>query len=511
MAITDIQSEIESIAGISSSNTKFIESAQRFVCSSVPKNYMWAYAGKTVADSSNPITVPKTDSILAVTRGGHHCAKIEQKYRGMVESADTASLYYPTKKHPKYTEDGANEYRVYPAPTSVDGMTAQIIYVDYSQIDDTSELRNAVIYSAVSKEFAVKVLTKVVDWTGIALPSIIAEPDFGENLTISTTSPIPPSIDKTILDTTSWVAPSYIAPSLQLADFPTITWDFPSSPVAPSIASNSIADWSSATPSFVPPPAPSLDFSSVATDLTNEDPEMVSARNQMISAQVNEYQAKMQESQALFNKDNAIFQATVQTYSQEAQLLDANENRQLQKFGNELQKYQADVGQVVQSNQAEIQSWSAEAATRVQNYQAHLQSALNSFNSDNTNFQSEINKSIQNATFEQAEQSVLMQKFQSDLNKYQQDINKEVGKFTQDLNKNSQEYGSKLSRFQAELGKQQAEMAKIAQEIQAMMTQASLYEKESAKYYSWATGEIQKFIQNNERTTSRALTQQALQ
>jgi len=233
MGLTAISGEIESLVGTTTADTEFIESAQRFVCSSIPKNYMWAYAQKTTADSSNPVTVPKTDSILAVTRGGHHCAKIEQKYRGMVESGDTTSLYYPTNKHPKYTEDGANEYSVYPAPTSVGGYTAQILYVDYSQLDDDSELRNAVIYSAVSKEFGVKTLTKVVDWTSIALPSIISEPSFGDNLVVTTAPPSAPSIDKTTLDTSAWVAPSYVAPSLQLADFPTITWDFPSSPVAP--------------------------------------------------------------------------------------------------------------------------------------------------------------------------------------------------------------------------------------------------------------------------------------
>mgnify|MGYP003149540367 CR=1 FL=1 len=508
MALTEITAEINKLADVSA-DSNFIESAQRFVASSIPKNYMWAYANKTSNSTSNPLTVPSTDSILAVVRNGHHCAKIEQRYRGMVESADTASLYYPTEKHPKYTEDANRKYNVYPAPAA--GKVAYIMYVDYSLIDDDSELRNAVIYFAVSKEFGAKSLTKVIDWTSIAMPTIIADPDFGRNLTISVSPPTTPLIDKTVLDTTKWVAPSYVAPSLQLADFPSISWNFPSSPVAPSIASNSIADWSSATPTFVPPPSPAIDFSGMDTDLANEDIEMVNARNQKIATQINEYQSKMSEAQAKFNEENAIFQSTVSTFSQEASLLDAHEGRKIQMYGTDMSAYQSKINSEIAKNQAKITAWSNEASTRVQDFQARLQSALNSFNSDNTNFQSQIQESVQNATFEQAEQQALMSKYQAELQKYQQDVNQEVSKFTQNLSKNSQEFSSKLSKYQAELGRQQAELAKITQEIQLMLTQASMFEKESAKYYGWATAEVQKFITNNERTLSRQLTQQALQ
>ena len=152
MAITEINSEIQSLSGVGSASSVFVESAQRWVASSLPKNYMWAYAGKTSNVTSNPLTVPKTDSILAVVRNGHHCAEIEQKYRGMVESNDTASLYFPTAKHPKFTKDANLEYRVYPAPTASPSNPAYILFVDHTLIDDGSELRNAVIYMSISKE-----------------------------------------------------------------------------------------------------------------------------------------------------------------------------------------------------------------------------------------------------------------------------------------------------------------------------------------------------------------------
>ena len=87
---------------------------------------------------------------------------------------------------------------------------------------------------------------------------------------------------------------------------------------------------------------------------------------------------------------------------------------------------------------------------------------------------------------------------------------REVTIFQQNLSKTSSEYGQRLSRFQAELGRQQGEIGKISQEINSMLQQYDRYEKQANTYYTWANQEITKFISNNERTTSRALTQQAL-
>jgi hypothetical protein len=514
MAISNIQAEIQSLSDVSTANANFIESAQKWVVSSIPKNYMWAYVSKTNADTSNPVELPSTvvtDSIIGIVRNGYHCAEIEQKYRGMVESNDTSSLYFPTKKHPKYVKDTSGSYSIYPAPLADPSEPAYVQYVDYSKIDDDSDLRNAVIFYSLSKEFGLKGHLKIISYSEIVLPSIVPEPDFGNNLVISVSAPAVPFVDKTILDTSSWVAPQYVQSSLQLANFPTLYWNFPTSPVAPSIASNVVADWDSATPTFVAPSLPSIDYTGLDSDLTNEDPEMVQARNQKVSTQISEYQTKLSTQQAKFNEEQSIFQATVQTYTQEANLLEAHEQRKLSKFGQELQKYQADLNAVITENQALIQAWSNEASTRVQNFQAQNQSNLNDFNAKNIEFQSKVNEATQNAQLEESKQGRDLSKYGSELSKYQQDVNQEVTKFQQNLGKSVQEYSQKLAKFNSELTRQSSLVSQKQQEVTINLQQYDRYDKESNKYYQWANGEIQKFIGNNERTTSRALTQQALQ
>ncbi len=522
MAIIEIASEIQSLAGIASANVNFIESAQRFVASSVPKNYMWGYVAKSTPSLTNPIAIgSKTDSVLAVVRGTYHCGEQPQKYRGTVEGNDTASLYYPTHRHPRYVKDHSNNYNIYPTPVaSADNndtsdhaggdVKGYVLYVDYSKINDDSDLRNAVIFYAVSKECGIIGLGKIVDWTSIALPSEIPFPSFGDQLNITSTAPQVPVLAKTELDTSDWVAPNYVPPNLQLSDFPTITWDFPTSPVAPSIVSNSVADYSSATPTFVPPAMPSLDFTGAKSFVTNEDPEMVQSQIGLINAQLSEYQNKMGEAQQKFNEENVKYQATIGTFHQEAQLLEGFEARKLQKFQAEMGKYTQDVNSAIQKNQAEIQAWTQEHQTRVQDFQAKISSAMNEFNKQNVEYQAMVNKAIQNANFNVSSEKDKMASYQAQLGQYQQDTQKEIVTFQQNLAQDQQEYGAKLQKFQADLGKASALVQQNSTEINTNLAQSQYYDKLCDKYYAWATQEIQKFISNNERTTSRAMTAQTL-
>ena len=519
---TNIQAEIVNLTGVSSVTTNFLESSQKFVASNIPKNYMWGHVGQSTPSNVNPIALgTKSDSIMAVVRGSYHCGEIEQKYRGTVEANDTASLYYPTHRHPKFVKNHNNTYSVYPAPkTAADNVddsdhnggevTAYVLFVDPSKIDDDSDLRNAVIYYTASKEFSKKTLSKITDWTTIALPSSIPSPAFGVQLTIDTVAPTLPILQKQSIDTSDWVAPSYVSPNLQLVDFPSITWDFPTSPVAPSIASNSVADYSSVTPVFTPPPTPSLDFTSANSYVVNEDPEMVQAQTSLINSQLSEYQAKMGESQAKFNEQQQIYQATISTNTQEAQLLEGFEGRKMSKFQAEMSKYQQDVNKIITENQSIVQAWTQEHGTKVQDFQARISSAMNSFNKENVEYQAMIAKAGQNANFSQANEGQKLAAYQAELSQYQQDTQKQITKFQQNLSQSTQDYSAQMQKFQAEMGKATAETQQLASKVQSNLAQATFYEKESSKYYQWANGEIQRFITNNERTTSRALSAQAM-
>tara|TARA_R110000744_G_scaffold8350_3_gene27846 strand:+ start:6092 stop:7666 length:1575 start_codon:yes stop_codon:yes gene_type:complete len=522
MATTNIVAEIKKLADVNSLSSDTVLSSQNFVTSSIPKNYMWSYVSKTAATSANPLVLTiKNDSVISIVRGHYDCSEQPQKYRGTVEGGDTSSLYYPTHRHPRYVKIEDNQYNIYPEPitaalnndtTDHSGniVLAYALYVNPANIDDSSELKNAVIFFGVSRELSFKGIVKVVDWTNSALPASVLHPAFGDSLTIHTTSPQAPVLAKTTLDTSDWVAPSYAPPSLQLVDFPTIVWDFPTSPVAPSIASNSVADYSSATPVFIPPASPSFDFTSANSFIVSEDTEMVQSQVSVIGAQLSEYQTKMAEQQAKFNEANIAYQATISTNTQEAQLLEGFEARKLSKYQAEMGKFQQDVNTIIQGNQSEIASWTADHAGRVQDYQALLGSTLNQFNKENIEYQAMIQKSAQNANFENASEKDKLQKYSSELGLYQQDIGKEVTAFQQNLSLKQQEYGATLQKFQSDLSIATAQMQINSAEVSTNLTQAQHYDKLADKYYSWANSEVQKFIGNNERTVSRAMTAQQL-
>tara|TARA_R110002051_G_scaffold204351_3_gene270490 strand:- start:2080 stop:3654 length:1575 start_codon:yes stop_codon:yes gene_type:complete len=522
MATDNIITEIKKLADGASLNSDTVLSSQNFVASSIPKNYMWSYVSKTAQTSANPLTLTiKNDSIMSIVRGNYNCSEQPQKYRGTVEGNDTSSLYYPTHRHPRYVKNGENTYDIYPVPatalgnldtTDHDGgiVLAYALYVNPANIDDASELKNAVIFYGAARELGFKSISKVVDWTNCALPASIPSPDFGIALDIITIAPQVPVLVKTTLDTTDWVAPSYSPPSMQLAVFPTLTWDFPTSPVAPSIASNSVESYASATPAFVPPASPSYDFATASGFITTEDTEMAQAQLGIISTQLSEYQTKMAEQQAKFNEENIAYQAAIGTNHQEAQLLEGFEGRKISKFSAEMSKYQQEVNTIIQENQSKLGTWTAEHAGRVQDYQALLGNTLNQFNKENVEYQSMIQKSAQNANFEIASEKDKLQKYQTELGLYQQDIGRTVTTFQQNLSQKQQEYGASIQKFQSDLGRANAQMQFNATEVSTNLTIAQHYDKLADKYYSWANSEINRFISNNERTTSRAMTAQQL-
>ena len=108
MALTDISNHIQGITGVGTANTDFIESAQRFVVSKIPKELLrWATADTNSAvhggDSSpDAVTMPVgTDNILAVRRGLYFCEEVGLEQRAFIEPS-SGSLLLPTAVHPKY-------------------------------------------------------------------------------------------------------------------------------------------------------------------------------------------------------------------------------------------------------------------------------------------------------------------------------------------------------------------------------------------------------------------------
>ena len=158
MATTTIADEIEDITGVTTADADFIVSAQKFVVANIPKNLMrWACSETASAthggdDSPTSITLPVgTDNIIAVRRDAHDAVEATLEDRAWLEST-SGSLKKPTDSFPRYYITAGNQVRVKPDPTS--SKTAHVTYIDFSKVDDDSDLRNVVINYACFKEFA---------------------------------------------------------------------------------------------------------------------------------------------------------------------------------------------------------------------------------------------------------------------------------------------------------------------------------------------------------------------
>ena len=180
--MSEITNHIEGITGVTTANTDFIESAQRFVVSSVPKNLLQWAGTETVSgthggdDSPTAITLPVgTDNIISVRRDAYVAQEVGVEMRGFI--GNSASLHNATATFPKYFIAAGNQVRVKPDPTA--SLTAHATYVDYAKLDEDSDLRNAVIYHAVSSEF-MKLASAQTSGINTALTAIKAAVDQAE-------------------------------------------------------------------------------------------------------------------------------------------------------------------------------------------------------------------------------------------------------------------------------------------------------------------------------------------
>ena len=150
MATTEITQSVKDVTNLSTLSTHTIEDAQRFVASNVPKNLLkFAQNASSASTDGSAISFVINDSILDVQRNGYSCREI-----GMEEAIwalDSTSLKYATAKHPVwYHKQGAVHF----APVTDGSNAGYVFYVDSSKIDDSCDLRNAVIYKAASHEYS---------------------------------------------------------------------------------------------------------------------------------------------------------------------------------------------------------------------------------------------------------------------------------------------------------------------------------------------------------------------
>ena len=148
MATTTIAAEIADITG-ETADADFIVSAQEFVVANVPKNLLlFAQTQSSTFTGGGGVSV-NVDTITEVQRNGYSCRQIsisDSKW-----AADSTSLKKATTTHPVWWNDNG-VIKILPEPAgSEDGY---YYFIDYTKIDDDSDLRNVVINYASFKEFA---------------------------------------------------------------------------------------------------------------------------------------------------------------------------------------------------------------------------------------------------------------------------------------------------------------------------------------------------------------------
>ncbi len=369
---TAIELDIENITGVSDANDDFIRSAQKFVVSSIPKNLMlWAMTETVPAthggnNSNQQITLPvKTDSLLFVRRDQFEALKVDGSMRGFI--GNSSSLHNATNTFPKYYIADNNRVIVKPDPDNT--YTAHAQYVDYSKINDDSDLRNAVVYHAVSSEFTKLASSKISDWSS----KVNSVPPESPNLSTPTISAI--TVASTTLSNIG-VPPVYTSPNVtgdgsELTDVDDLDTD-----------------------NTIDVHADQIEFDQWWSTVTHliegeEDVELASATLQKISTYINAYSQSMQNKLNEFNDANVEYQAKLQEAIQQAQInaqkaqqqaqIDATDAQQeaslllqkenqeyaskLQKFSAEVAAYQADVNEEAQkvgSSTANASFYSAE-------------------------------------------------------------------------------------------------------------------------------------------------------
>ena len=254
MATTNIELDIENVTGVSDADNQFVISAQKFVVSSIPKNLLhWAVSETVPAthggdNDPQQVTLPVgTDSVISVRRDSYVAEEVPFQDRGFIDNS--SSLKKATNIFPKYYIADGNRVITKPDPDST--YKAYVMYVDYSKVDDDSDLRNAVIFHACAKEFTQMATSAIPTWSDVAVPIAPTTPDFGSDLSISSTVPVAPSspsFDTGAISVSSsapaYSKPTFSAPSLGSVGSLVL-------PVPPSVPSISTVSYSDATNSDV--------------------------------------------------------------------------------------------------------------------------------------------------------------------------------------------------------------------------------------------------------------------
>ena len=328
-----IELDIEGITGVTDANDDFIRSAQKFVVSSIPKNLMlWAMTETVPAthggnNSNQQITLPvKTDSLIFVRRDQFEASKVDGSMRGFI--GNTNSLHKATNTFPKYYIADNNRVIVKPDPDNT--YTAHAQYVDYSKINDDSDLRSAVVFHSASSEFSKLAVNNLKDWVDLNVPVSLSSPSFST-----------PDISSTTVSNIG-TPPTYTPPTIPSTAGGSTTTD--------DLTDMADSDWTELDFDF---DDENIDFATwfqAAGDMIQkqEDFELASAQLEKISTYITGYQASVTNSTAVFDKNFQKYSADYQWMADRHQRLYAE---YMEYFNTMMGQKQAAQQQAAQAQQ----------------------------------------------------------------------------------------------------------------------------------------------------------------
>mgnify|MGYP003647763718 CR=1 FL=1 len=397
------------ISGSSSNDGIYIPTSKATNTITIPK----AYVAQAVPGYVFKLTKFDTNGIHSVRRNQYPAERASEEDRGLV--LDSSSLSYPSNNYPKYIVEADSVIPV-PFPDGKDeGKVIHLSAPDYGTTPFSyGEYDHIIVKYAAALDFTAKASSTAPAWTDISVPVVPTPPDLGSDLSITSVSPVIPSIDD-ISVTLPTNTPSYISPVLSISTF------------------------SKTFPSFTTPVMGALDYTSVDTSLTEEDPELVGSKLAKINAQVSEFTANMrgnlekfQSSQADYNQEFAEYQFEVtNNFKEWAQ----NYTIAQQKFNEENVVYQSELQKAIKDSDLDLNT----KAQELQKFQSEMSLYTQNINNEIKEHMERIAK----AREEWAQSSA---KYQAELNKYSGEIQHNVQKVTND-SRNAQQYSSSATTY----------------------------------------------------------------
>jgi hypothetical protein len=527
MATTNISTEIVSITGVTAhgASDDFIVSAQKFVAASIPKSLLRWAASETVpathGGDADPqqVTIPTgTDSIISVRRDSYVAQEVGIEDRGFIASSN--SLRLATNTFPKYFTADANRIIVKPDPDST--YKIYVTYVDYSNLDDDSDLRNAVIYHACSSELS-KLSTAELPTVSIAA----VPPDVPSLATVSFTETNALSISVTNPTAISLTSVTFTSLDSDIdASLPTYT-------TAVVVAGGVYG--SSTSPAYTKPtlttPVSFEDFFSGTEDLNpfgDADPGVLTIASAAPAISISGGSVAAITIAALPTAPSYTPPAVGGATESLTAAMDADSSG----YGTEADFLNYSKWFSVLSEFIEDEEDSELASAQIQKinsyigtYQAALQDSLNTFNEANVVYQAGLQKNLQQAQINtqdvQKEADMALQAAIQDasleLQKYQAGVNSEVQQYTQRLSRYQLEVNTafqawqktesdRLSQYQTDIQSEVNEFNKENVLFQANMQEA-LQEIQVANQVNIAKaqGELQLNMDNENRSQQRQL------